>query len=223
MEKMEESTYPQHYPVPPDPISSEKLEKILTTELMAWRMAESPLPEDPFITRQELFREFKFEDFDKVLEFMVKVGVGCNIFPHHPRWENVWTTLKVWLSTWDSSHIISYKDIMLARHMELIYSEFSPIKEVTRTEQRVKEEQNSFVDKMKKLIRDDNLEEAFAQISVYTAVNTEKKINNDLILLNQQYRRTRKSERNNLLDRDEINRELSRISMSLLEVLEELS
>ena len=222
MTENQESTYPQDYPIPPDKLSKEKLETILKSELTSWRVVKSPLPDDPFITRIELFREFKFADFDQVLEFMTKVGVGCNIFPHHPRWENIWTTLKVWLSTWDSSHIISYKDIMLARHMELIFSEFSPSEGETRTEQRIKDEQNTFVRKIKQLIGNDQLEEVFDQINVYTAVNTEKGINDDLILLNQQYRRIRKSQINNTQDHETINRELTKISKSLLDVLGEL-
>lgn len=34
---------------------------------------------------------------------------------HHPRWENVYRTLRVALSTWDIGHRISYADAMLAQ------------------------------------------------------------------------------------------------------------
>ncbi len=220
MEETNKNTYPQDFPTPPDPLSKDKLTHVLTSELTKWRIVESPLPEDPFIIRKELFREFKFEDFDKVLAFMNKVGVGCNIFPHHPRWENVWTTLKVWLSTWDSAHIISYKDIMMARYMERVFSEFSPLSEETHTEKRVKREKNAFVEKMKDLIKEDDLEEAFNQINIYTAVNTEKIYNKELILLNQRYNRLRKAERTDSILQDELNQGMNKISISLLEVLE---
>lgn len=222
MDNNNQSTYPQSYPMPPDRISEDKLKEILKTELLEWHVVKSPLPEDPFITREELFREFRFEDFDKVLEFMTKVGVACNTFPHHPRWENVWTTLKVWLSTWDSTHIISYKDIMLARHMEQVFREFSVVTTETRTEERVKKEQLDFVHKMKELISADKLEETFTKINIYTAVNTEKSIRDELILLTQRYNRVRKFDRTNTQPLETLNLELQKVSQSLLDVLDEL-
>ncbi|MBK8080618.1 MAG: 4a-hydroxytetrahydrobiopterin dehydratase [Saprospiraceae bacterium] len=62
-------------------------------------MVNFHLQTDLFIVKKELYRAYNFNDFDSVILFMLKVAVGCNIFPHHPRWENTWTTLKVWLST----------------------------------------------------------------------------------------------------------------------------
>lgn len=73
---------------------------------------------------------------------------------------------------------------------------------------------------MKELIKTDNLEEAFNQVHVYTAVNTEKVYNNDMILLTQRYNRIRKNERLGSVLHQEINQELNKISKSLLELLE---
>src|ERR1700712_5252082 len=116
--------YPQNFPIPPDRLDKKKLLLILERELTDWKVVISPLPENPSQNRVELFREYIFKTFDQVLEYMSKVATICNTLPHHPRWENTWTTLKIYLSTWDSDHIITFKDIMLARHMESIYKDY---------------------------------------------------------------------------------------------------
>jgi len=124
----------------------------------------------------------------------------------------------------DTSHVIQkeiVREVPLVQ--ERINLEFLPIEEVSRTEQRTKEEHNLFVAKMKSLISADKLKEALDQISAYTSVNTEKGIHYSLILLNQRYTRIRELERNNVLNWDAIKLELSQISKSLLDVLEELN
>jgi pterin-4a-carbinolamine dehydratase len=50
---------------------------------------------------------------------------GCDIAMHHPRWENVWKTLKVYLTTWDIGHRISDRDLQLARYFDRAYEEFA--------------------------------------------------------------------------------------------------
>jgi pterin-4a-carbinolamine dehydratase len=122
------------YPVPapevPDPISDESLEIALNGALSRWRKVVSPLPEDPDAVRTELFREYKFKNFLDAIRFMSEVAPGCDIANHHPRWEDIWATLRVYLTTWDIGHRISDRDIQLAKYFETAYSEFinkSPI------------------------------------------------------------------------------------------------
>ena len=50
----------------------------------------------------------------EVSESVVKVK-------HHPRWENIWRTVTIWLSTWDIGHKPSQLDVDLAREIERIY------------------------------------------------------------------------------------------------------
>lgn len=85
MNKDIKKDFPQKFPIEPDALSEDKLSRILEEELTEWKVVSSPLPDNPFVTKNELYREYRFEDFDKVIEFMTKVAVGCNIFPHHPR------------------------------------------------------------------------------------------------------------------------------------------
>lgn len=116
--------YPRKAPEGPDPISDDKLRRILETTLPEWTKIVSPLPENPSETRSELFREFKFRSFQEAVKFMEQVAPGCDIAMHHPRWENIWKTIRVFLTTWDIGHHISDRDIQLARYFDRAYSDY---------------------------------------------------------------------------------------------------
>lgn len=164
------SRYPKNFPIPPDALSQEKLDLILRQELTEWKVLHSPLPENPFIERAELYREFIFRDFQQVLEYMRKVGEICDTLPHHPRWENTWTSLKVYLTTWDSVHIISYKDIMLARHMEQIYDAYGHNLVDVQAGIRQAEGQKNFIREIRLLKDNGNLEQAFNKLNLYVSM-----------------------------------------------------
>ena len=55
---------------------------------------------------------------------MSQVAKGCDIANHHPRWENLWKTLRVFLTTWNIGHKISDRDIQLAKYFDSAYAEF---------------------------------------------------------------------------------------------------
>jgi pterin-4a-carbinolamine dehydratase len=42
---------------------------------------------------------------------------------HHPRWENQWRTVTVYLSTWDIGNKITALDIQLARAFDALYDQ----------------------------------------------------------------------------------------------------
>jgi len=116
--------YPSDVPEGPEPVPSTRLQRILQKELTEWRIVESPVPEHPATTRTELHREYLFKRFQGAIGFMTQVAPGCDIANHHPRWENIWKTLRVYLTTWDIDHHISDRDIQLARYFDRAYSEF---------------------------------------------------------------------------------------------------
>ena len=118
------SPYPQNVPIGPDPLTDEKIDSVLGKELTGWTKIESLLPEDQSKTRVELFREYRFRSFQGAVSFMAQVAPGCDIANHHPRWENLWKSLRVYLTTWDIGHKISDRDIQLARYFDRAYSEF---------------------------------------------------------------------------------------------------
>ncbi|MBK9152506.1 MAG: 4a-hydroxytetrahydrobiopterin dehydratase [Saprospiraceae bacterium] len=162
---------------------------IIERELFGWKLVSSPLPENPSQNRVELFREYIFKSFDQVLEYMLKVAPICNTLPHHPRWENTWTTLKIYLSTWDSNHIISYKDIMLARHMENIFKDFGETYVNVHATKRLERELGEFLTHIESLKVRGNIGEAFKQLNQYLSqpqdIEQRKKIESVILEYNQ--------------------------------------
>ncbi len=116
--------YPRRFPEGPAPVPLEKVRSTIAAELGNWTLETSKLPEKADLKREELCREFKFNTFQEAIGFMNQVAPGCDIAGHHPRWENIWKTLRVFLTTWDIQRRISDRDIQLARYFERAYSEF---------------------------------------------------------------------------------------------------
>ena len=199
-----ESRYPKNFPIPPDALSQEKLDLILRQELTEWKVMHSPLPENPFVERAELYREFIFRDFQQVLEYMHKVGEICDTLPHHPRWENTWTSLKVYLTTWDSIHIISYKDIMLARHMERIYDAYGHNLVDVQAGIRLAEGQKNFMREIRALTSNGNLEQAFNKLNQFVSQPGEIREREQIIKLVNEFNLFQKTTRLQQLSDQEI-------------------
>ena len=106
-------------PVRPTQLSDQDLKLALEQMLKDWQCVESPLPQDTTKRRVELFRELSFSSFKDVLRFMTEVGQFCDATNHHPRWENVYRTLWINLSTWDIGHRVSPLDLTLAAHIDV--------------------------------------------------------------------------------------------------------
>jgi pterin-4a-carbinolamine dehydratase len=117
-------TYPIPPPEKPDPISDDGLKIALEGSLSQWEKQVSRIDDTSDAVRTELFREYKFATFRDAIRFMNEVAPGCDIAMHHPRWENIWKTLRVYLTTWDIGHQISDRDIQLAKYFDKAYSEF---------------------------------------------------------------------------------------------------
>ena len=121
---------PKYYPgMPaldyPEPIEEEKLEKILRQILCEWTIVNSLEPQGPSRIRQELHRTYEFKGFKEAIDFMNQVAQGCDMFEHHPRWENIWNKINVYLSTWGKGYRVTDRDIRLARYLDKSYRSFS--------------------------------------------------------------------------------------------------
>jgi pterin-4a-carbinolamine dehydratase len=91
-------------------------------ELPGWEPVQSMLARDYPNARLELRRAYRFRSFKKAMEFMQNACGPIQKANHHPRWENQWRTVVVYLSTWDIGHRISRLDIDLAHELDSIYS-----------------------------------------------------------------------------------------------------
>ena len=109
-----------------EPLTSQALEQELR-RLPGWRTTTSyallgdggaPQP------RTELYKEFRFNSFREATSFMAYSSEAIDKGNHHPRWENVWTTVRVWLSTWDIEFQPSSYDLRLANTLESEYQAF---------------------------------------------------------------------------------------------------
>ena len=90
----------------------------LTGEERRIPYAAGPIP------HSELYREYEFERFEDATAFMAEASAEINEGQHHPRWENFWTTVRVWLSTWDIEFQPSEYDFKLAKWLDQAYLDF---------------------------------------------------------------------------------------------------
>lgn len=65
-------------------------------------------------TKHGLYKQFTFKDFKQAFAFMTRVAALAEEYRHHPRWENEWNVVQIWLSTHDAGGKITEKDRELA-------------------------------------------------------------------------------------------------------------
>ena len=82
-----------------------------------WKVVRTTEPQK----QVELHREFEFPSFELAMNFMDEVAVFMSANNHHARWENLWKTVKVYLTTWNLDFNVSQLDVQLAQHMDAIY------------------------------------------------------------------------------------------------------
>jgi ribonuclease HI/pterin-4a-carbinolamine dehydratase len=68
-----------------------------------------------------LYRNFIFRDFKDAFNFMQSVAVEAEKLQHHPRWENSYNRVEIWLSTHEADDTISEKDRTLADAIDKVY------------------------------------------------------------------------------------------------------
>lgn len=109
------------------PLSSQEIEAALA-QLPHWTLtgeerwvphAAGPVP------HSELYREYAFNQFEEATAFMAQTSAEINRRQHHPRWENFWNTVRVWLSPWDIEFHPSSHDVELAKWLDQAYRDFT--------------------------------------------------------------------------------------------------
>ena len=71
-------------------------------------------------TKHGLYKQFVFTDFKEAFEFMTKVADIAERLNHHPRWENQWNVVQIWLSTDEDKQRITDKDRELASEIDML-------------------------------------------------------------------------------------------------------
>ena len=66
----------------------------------------------------ELYKQFVFKDFAEAFAFMTKVAKLAEDQQHHPRWQNEWNKVDIWLSTHDAGNKVTEKDKTLAKEID---------------------------------------------------------------------------------------------------------
>ncbi|MCA9326764.1 reverse transcriptase-like protein [Candidatus Saccharibacteria bacterium] len=65
-------------------------------------------------TKHGLYKQFTFRDFKEAFAFMTRVAALAEEQGHHPRWENEWSVVQIWLITHDQQATVTDKDRRLA-------------------------------------------------------------------------------------------------------------
>jgi ribonuclease HI/pterin-4a-carbinolamine dehydratase len=71
-------------------------------------------------TKHGLYKQFNFENFKTAFAFMTRVAEIAEEYQHHPRWENEWSVVQIWLSTHEEGNKITDKDRRLAEAIDSV-------------------------------------------------------------------------------------------------------
>jgi pterin-4a-carbinolamine dehydratase len=93
-------------------------------QLPWWHPSVTDLPGQRGRQRFEIYRPYEFDSFEDAIAFMCAATPEITRRQHHPRWQNLWRTVSVWLSTWDIGHKPSRLDIELALYLDELYKTF---------------------------------------------------------------------------------------------------
>jgi len=77
-------------------------------------------------TKHGLYKQFNFENFKAAWAFMEAVAQLAEEFQHHPRWENEWSVVQIWLITHEGGQKITDRDHEMAAAIDEIYAKKAP-------------------------------------------------------------------------------------------------
>ena len=69
--------------------------------------------------RDAITRTFTFRDFNEAFGFMTRAALVAEKLDHHPEWFNVYSTVRVTLTTHDADGL-SERDVAMARFIDSI-------------------------------------------------------------------------------------------------------
>ena len=80
-------------------------------------------------TKHGLYKQFNFKDFTEAFAFMTRVAAIAEQMNHHPRWENEWNVVQIWLITHEAASTVTDKDRALAEAIDGLLKEGIPVEE----------------------------------------------------------------------------------------------
>ncbi len=108
----------------PVKLTEEEVEQFLG-DYTEWRLVER---EESTVLGgyiQEFYRVYEFPTYELAFSYMKEVSArAIERYGHHPRWQNAYNRLEVWLTTFNLGYKVSNKDLRLARFFERIWMEF---------------------------------------------------------------------------------------------------
>lgn len=93
-----------------------------------WVIQENLIPNSPNQTMRELYRFYEFLNYEDAFKFMKLVDEhGIRPHNHHPRIQNTYNRVEIWLCTFNIGYQITYRDIRLAKICEAIFENYMDI------------------------------------------------------------------------------------------------
>jgi ribonuclease HI len=77
-------------------------------------------------TKHGLYKQFNFENFKEAWAFMSQVAELAEESQHHPRWENEWSVVQIWLITHEGGKKITDKDHEMAKVIDQLFEQQVP-------------------------------------------------------------------------------------------------
>jgi 4a-hydroxytetrahydrobiopterin dehydratase len=105
-------------------LTQEEERKFLAA-FVPWEIMNTHEVDVPGGFKRELHRTYEFKTFEGAFEFMCEVKRrAIDPWDHHPRWQNSYNRIDVWLTTYNLGYKPSKKDVRLAREFEKVWREF---------------------------------------------------------------------------------------------------
>jgi pterin-4a-carbinolamine dehydratase len=114
------------YPPPtifPNALRHADLEAALQ-KMPGWTIEVSDIPGQEPLKRAELTKLFQFKSFVDAIDFMHTASRHINQVNHHPRWENMFRNVLVYLTTWNIGHKPSTIDFELASYFDGLFKKY---------------------------------------------------------------------------------------------------
>ena len=87
-------------------------------------------------TKHGLYKQFVFQDFREAWDFMQRVAAEANRLDHHPRWQNEWNVVDIWLATHEQQLKITDSDHELADAIDAVFQPDSEINDASSVEKK---------------------------------------------------------------------------------------